>query len=68
MGQAVGIFLPMLVFMLIPVLIPVVTSMIGRVVDALSAQREVSPAMRATEAARHAASTRESRPEVATVS
>jgi hypothetical protein len=40
MGQAVGIFLPMLVFMLIPVLIPVVTSMIGRVIDAVSTPRE----------------------------
>lgn len=33
MGQAIEVFLPLLIFMLIPVLIPVVTAAVGRVID-----------------------------------
>jgi hypothetical protein len=36
MGQAVGVFLPLLLFMLSPVLIPVCTSLIGRLYDAVA--------------------------------
>ena len=76
MGQAIGVFLPLLLFMMSPVLIPVITSLVGRVYDsATGANRTRSAAARATEAARHAATRRQgtrrhepatARPETAT--
>jgi hypothetical protein len=68
MGQIAGTFLPLLLFMLSPILIPVCTSLIGRLFDAVTTKPEASPALRATEAARHAAATRKHRAEVASVS
>ena len=66
MGPVIGTFLPLLLFMLSPILIPVCTSLIGRLYDAVTSKPEASPAVRATAAARHAASKR--RTEVASVS
>ncbi len=68
MGPVIGTFLPLLLFMLSPILIPVCTSLIGRLFDLVTAEPEASPAVRATEAARHAAATRKHRAEVATSS
>jgi hypothetical protein len=68
MGEVLTTFLPLILFMLSPVLIPICTSLTGRVYDAVTAEREASPAARATAAARHAASKRDQRPEGAPVS
>lgn len=59
MGQAISVFVPMFLFMLTPVLIPVMTGVVGRIHDCFAGARKApSAAARATEAARRNAADR----------